>query len=101
MFRAGKLFAVYGGGTKGPDRRYFPHSLLFHPDDDTRRALVEQGRFFVPGYFGPAGWLGLDFDAGSVDWQEVAELMDESYRNAAPKRLIARLDAEGGPATQR
>jgi len=100
MFRAGKLFAVYGGATKGPDKTFHPHSVLFHPDEDTRRALLEQSRIFVPGYFGPAGWVGLDFDAAPVDLQEVAELIDESYRNAAPKRLIAILDAEGGPATR-
>ena len=101
MFRAGKLFAVYGAMTKGPDKQDFPHSVLVHPDADSHEALMQDPRFFVPGYFGPAGWVGLNLDAAPVDWQEVAELLDESYRNAAPKRLIAQLEAEGGPATRR
>jgi hypothetical protein len=33
-----------------------------------------------------------------VDWQEIAELLDASYRRIAPRKLIERLDAEGGPA---
>jgi hypothetical protein len=33
----------------------------------------------------------MDLD-GSTDWDEVAELLDASYRLTAPKRLIAELD---------
>ena len=48
-------------------------------------------RFFVPPYVGPSGWIGIWLDAG-VDWGEVAELLRESYRLVAPKRLAAQLD---------
>jgi hypothetical protein len=42
---------------------------------------------------GPSGWLGFDLAATKkVDWNEVAELIDASYRLVAPKKLIARLD---------
>ena len=98
-FRNGKVFGLYGGGTKGPEKVRYDSSVLFLPDADERKALVEDSRFFVPAYFGPAGWLGLNLDAAEVDWSEVAELLDESFRNTAPKRLVARLDAEGGPAS--
>jgi|tagenome__1003787_1003787.scaffolds.fasta_scaffold20462806_1 hypothetical protein len=97
-FRVKTAFAVFGGGTKGPEKRMFPSGLLFVPDADTRLALLEDPRCFVPGYMGPSGWMGLDLLAAPVDWHEVAELVDESYRNTAPKSLVARLDAEGGPA---
>ena len=48
-------------------------------------------RFFVPPYVGHHGWIGLWLDV-DLDWDEVADLIDESYRLTAPKRLIARLD---------
>ena len=100
-FRTKTAFAVFGGGTSGPEKRMFPSGLLFLPDAGTRLALVQDERFFVPGYLGPKGWLGLDLLAAPVDWQEVAELIDESYRNTAPRRLVALLDADGGPAVRR
>ena len=49
---------------------------------------MQDPRFFVPAYLGPKGWLGMDLDDGS-DWAEVAELLDASWRRAAPKRLLA------------
>jgi predicted DNA-binding protein (MmcQ/YjbR family) len=42
---------------------------------------------------GPFGWLGLDFTAADVDWDEVHELVDASYRLVAPKNLIKELDS--------
>lgn len=89
-FRAGKkLFAVMGSSM---DR---PHTLVFKPDPDERIALLEDARFFVPPYFGPGGWLGVDLERAQVDWEFVAELIDESYRQIALKRQIAALDARG------
>lgn len=49
------------------------------------------GRCFVPPYVGRHGWVGLWLD-DDTDWGLVAELVDESYRMTAPKRLIARYD---------
>jgi hypothetical protein len=92
-FRVRKTFAVFGGGTKGPETRMYPSSVILLPDPDTRLALLQDPRAFVPAYFGPNGWMGLDLTAAPVDWQEVSELVEESYRNTAPKRLVAFLDA--------
>ncbi|WP_246854469.1 MmcQ/YjbR family DNA-binding protein [Naasia sp. SYSU D00057] len=97
-FRVTTAFAIYGGGTSGPEKRDLPASILFLPEENTRRALDQDPRLYVPGYLGPKGWRGLDFRAAPVDWQEVAELVDESYRNTAPRRLVALLDS---PATER
>ena len=49
-------------------------------------------RFFVPPYVGHRGWLGVRLDV-PVDWDEVADLVTEAYRQVAPKRLLAQLDA--------
>ncbi|HLV05516.1 MAG TPA: MmcQ/YjbR family DNA-binding protein [Actinomycetaceae bacterium] len=102
-FRVQKMFAVYGGGTKGDraTRRDYPHGLLLVPDPEERAALAADPRVFVPAYYGPYGWLGLDLATappGEVDRQEVAELLDSSYRQVATARQVALLDAGHGPA---
>lgn len=87
-FRAGKkIFATAGSSM---DR---PHSVVFKPDPEERRALVEDPRFFIPPYFGPAGWLATDFDSADTDWTELAELLETSYRQVALKRQLAALDS--------
>lgn len=92
-FRAGqKIFAVFGGPDPKTNSGY---CVIFKPDGEDREALVQDERFFAPRYWGPGGWLGLDFDAAKVDWQEVWELCDASYRQVALKRMIKALDAAG------
>lgn len=87
-FRAGKkLFAVFTG-SQAEDR----YSVVFKPEPDERPALLADERFHVPPYFGPSGWLGLDLGAVPVDWDEVAELMESSYRQVALKRMLRALD---------
>jgi hypothetical protein len=89
-FRAGKkIFAVYSG----TDER--PTGLIFKPDADERKALLEDERFYSPPYFGPGGWLALDLEAAPVDWTEVRELADASYRQVALKRMLKALDGDG------
>jgi hypothetical protein len=51
---------------------------------------AEPERYFVPPYVGPSGWVGVWLDR-NPDWSEVKELMSDSYRLVAPKRLAALL----------
>lgn len=51
-------------------------------------------RFFRPPYVGGRGWLGVRIDR-SPDWAEVAAIVEEAYRQVAPKKLVALLDATG------
>jgi len=52
---------------------------------------ADPGRFFVPPYVGHRGWIGLRIDGGAVVRGEVGDLVRESYRMTAPKRLAALL----------
>jgi hypothetical protein len=52
---------------------------------------AEPERYYMPAYIGPRGWVGLRLDVGAVDWKEVGELVRESYRLVAPKRLAAQV----------
>jgi hypothetical protein len=58
--------------------------------------LVEQepARFFRPPYVGGRGWLGVCLDV-DPDWDEMAAICADAYRQVAPKSLIAELDARG------
>jgi hypothetical protein len=51
----------------------------------------EPDRFFVPAYVGHRGWLGVRLDR-DPDWDEIAEIVKEAYRQVAPKSLAAQLD---------
>lgn len=86
-FRAGKRIFITAGASM--DR---PRSIVFKPDPEERRALIQDSRFFVPPYFGPAGWLAIDFGAPGTDWVELAELVETSYRQVALKRQLVQLD---------
>ena len=50
-------------------------------------------RFFVPRYVGHHGWIGIRL-RGRVDWDEVAALIEDSYRMTAPKRLTRLLEPD-------
>lgn len=56
--------------------------------------LVEQepARFFRPPYVGHRGWLGVELSV-DPDWDEVAAICADAYRQVAPKTLVAALDA--------
>lgn len=62
---------------------------------ETQETLVaaDPKRYFVPAYVGKAGWVGVRFDAGRIDWGTVEELLEAGYRSGAPKRALQILDA--------
>ena len=87
-FYTKRVFAVFGGVVKGDhDSDRWSQSVVVLPNLLTREAALSDDRFFVPAYYGPYGWIGLNFRAAEVDWDEVTELVEESYRNTAPARL--------------
>ncbi len=95
VFCVPKIFAMYGGNAKGESSGEmvpFPYSVLVKVDEADRPALEQDDRFYFPAYMGPHGWLGLDLTARRVDWEEVRELVDASYRLVAPRKLVRQLD---------
>ena len=94
-FYTRKVFAYYGGSQK-VDGVWVPHdrAVMFLPDPEERPAYESDERFWVPAYLGPSGWLGLDIGSQS-DFDEIAELIEDSYRVTAPWSLMAELDDNG------
>ena len=87
-----KVFAICGATTKGDHHSgRYDESVLILPHPDEAAALLATPRFFVPAYWGPYGWIGLDLTAAEVDWDEVGELVTESFRLTAPTALVAQL----------
>jgi predicted DNA-binding protein (MmcQ/YjbR family) len=92
-FFAAKMFAMYGGSTKQTgEMTAVNHCVMVKVDESDRAALRRDERFFYPAYVGVSGWLGLDFTVAAVDWDEVRELVDASYRLVAPARFLKELD---------
>jgi hypothetical protein len=59
------------------------------PGDNTALIASNPAKFYMPAYVGSRGWVGLRLDSGEIDWEEVKELVTQSYRMLAPKRLAA------------
>jgi len=55
---------------------------------------LDAKRFYRPAYIGAKGWVALRLDVGAVNWPEVEARLVSSYRLAAPKTLVRRLEAE-------
>jgi hypothetical protein len=87
-FRCGKIFAMFShandhqhsGGRFGVWLKAAPgnQQLMVRDDPD---------RFFVPPYVGPSGWIGVRLDK-DPPWDEIAQLIEESWRLIAPKKLV-------------
>jgi predicted DNA-binding protein (MmcQ/YjbR family) len=84
-----KIFCMAGGH----DRSRPSVSLKAARED--QQALLAQGPpYFLPAYVGSKGWIGIDLTDARTDWAELEELVTESYRLIAPKRLSGRLGAD-------
>jgi hypothetical protein len=91
-----KLFAMYAA----PDNHHGGGRPAVWckaaPGNQALMVRAEPERYFVPPYVGPSGWVGVWLDR-SPDWAEVKELMDDSYRLVAPRKLVAVLDGKAAP----
>ena len=85
-----KIFAMYASANThhGGGR----HAVWCKAAPVNQRLMVdaEPDRFFVPPYVGPSGWIGVWLDR-NIDWTELADLLRDSYRMIAPKKLLVRL----------
>ena len=67
-------------------------SMTMKAPNGAQQVLVasDPERFFVPKYVGSKGWVGVRLDLPAPpDWDEMAEMIAESYCLTAPKRLAA------------
>lgn len=81
-----KIFAMQAGGAD---------QVWFKAEPGVQPALVgsDPDRWFVPPYVGSKGWVGATFT--NADWDHLTDLVEESYRLVAPKKLSKLLDGLG------
>ena len=92
-FYTRKVFAWYGMAVKDAAGvwQHPPSVSLLLPREE-RQAVLAMPDSFVPGYIGPRGWVGLRL-TDDTDWVEVGELIEESFRTTASKRLVRMLES--------
>ncbi len=82
-FRAGKKsFATVAHGEQGP-------YLQFWVGRDAQQGFTDP-KYTIPAYVGHNGWINLNLTA--PDWSEISQLLENSYRHFALKRMIKALD---------
>jgi predicted DNA-binding protein (MmcQ/YjbR family) len=79
-----KMFAVL-------DRYEDRPCIAFRAPPEKREALLADGRFFEAPYAARHGWICLPAE-GSINRLEVQELLKNSYRLVALKRMLAAFD---------
>ena len=88
-FFAGKQFAAVDDHHHGADRLAFWCPARAGAQEQLIAEDPQQ--YFRPPYVGHRGWVGVRIDL-DPDWDEIAEIVRDAYREVAPKRLLAQLD---------
>jgi uncharacterized RmlC-like cupin family protein/predicted DNA-binding protein (MmcQ/YjbR family) len=93
-----KQFVMLWAG--GHHDQGFPHLWCAAPPGAQEALVASSDRYFRPPYVGHRGWIGVRLD-GDVDWDEIGDLIEDAYREIAPRRLIAQLahSSDGDAAT--
>jgi phosphoribosylglycinamide formyltransferase-1 len=84
--KTAKLFAIIADHHHGEDAV----GLLVKasgPDEMTGLIEAQPYIYYWPKYYGASGWLGLKLNRRDVDWGEVADWLERSWRACAPPRL--------------
>jgi hypothetical protein len=89
-----KLFAMYASPNNHHGGGRASVWCKAAPGNQSIMVRMAPDKFFAPPYVGPSGWVGIYLSGSKVDWKEVADLMMDSYRLTAPKKLLKQLDDE-------
>jgi predicted DNA-binding protein (MmcQ/YjbR family) len=90
-FRAGKrTFAAYESVGGRP-------SIAIRVDSNDADLLLLHRKEFFASPYGKGRWISTWAD-GELDWAFLSDLIEQSYRKVALKRMLAALDRQGGAA---
>lgn len=81
-----KIFAMYADAANHHGGGRHAVWCKAAPGNQELMVKARPDRFFVPPYVGPSGWVGIWLD-GTPDWEEVAELVKDSFLLVAPKKI--------------
>ncbi len=74
------MFAAFGDGTLGLKMSF-----------ERQEELLLDSRFFPTPYSAHQGWVSVNLE-GKVNWNEVAGLLLEAYKQVALKRMLKELE---------
>ena len=74
----GKSFCIWHGVADDP-------AIALKVAKSEQGMFLEDSRFFKTPYIGQHGWISIRAQ-GRLDWKEIAELVQGSYRLAAPRK---------------
>jgi len=82
----GKLFAIIADHHHGEEAVGL---LVKASGADEMTGLIEAQPeiYYWPKYYGASGWLGIKLNRRDVDWTQVGEWLERSWRACAPPRL--------------
>jgi phosphoribosylglycinamide formyltransferase-1 len=82
----GKLFAIIADHHHGEEAVGL---LVKASGADEMTGLIEAQPdvYYWPKYYGASGWLGVKLNRRDVDWDQVGEWLERSWRACAPPRL--------------
>ncbi|MEL7446616.1 MAG: formyltransferase family protein, partial [Pseudomonadota bacterium] len=90
--KSGKFFAYFSDRHHGSE-----HTALLVKTSgmDELMGLIEAQpeAYFKPAFYGASGWVGVILNRADVDWDNVADWLQRSWRMVAPARLTKLLDA--------
>ena len=90
---AGKMFAYFRHDHHGDGRTGVCVKTMGR-DEQSMLIEADPDLYSWPAYLGPSGWVSLDLAPLNTDWDHVAARIRVSWRQAAPRRLAARLEGE-------
>jgi predicted DNA-binding protein (MmcQ/YjbR family) len=90
-FRCGKIFAMYAPPQEKHTQGRPAVWLKAAPGNQELMVRDRPTRFYVPPYVGPSGWIGVFLDR-NPPWKEIAQLVEESWRLVAPKKVVKAYD---------
>jgi len=87
----------------GGARQFVMYADHHHDDREAFWAAAPEGaqaallasdpsRYFRPPYVGARGWVGVWVDLPDVDWERIEQIIDDAWRQVAPRRLASTLD---------
>lgn len=90
--KSGKFFAYFNDQHHGSEHIAV---LVKTGSLDELEDLVEAQPqvYFKPAYYGASGWVGVILNRPGLDWDNVADWLERSWRSVAPTRLTKFLDA--------
>jgi hypothetical protein len=71
-------------------------AMVCKAEPGLNRAMIESDpvRYYMPDYVGPKGWVAVRLEIPEADWNEIADLVLDSYCLVAPKSLVRKLEQD-------